>query len=102
MKGVASLVGHLALQPSALALLGLHYFAYHGFPILLVTLVVLLGNVNLLAGLGVVLCLATVMSVSSGRSIIACFAFLGVFPLVHAIATLAWWVPVTRSALTRR
>lgn len=102
MKGIISLSGHLARHPSALALIGVHYFAYHGIPILWMTLVVLLGCANLYAGVGVVLCLATVMSVLSGRSILACTAFLGVFPLVHAVATLAWWVPITRSALTRR
>ena len=102
MKGLASLLGHLVVHPSALALLGVHYFAYHGLPILLATLVVLLGSVNLLAGLGVVFCLATVMSFLSGRSIVACVAFLAVFPFVHAVATLAWWVPATRSTLTRR
>jgi cellulose synthase/poly-beta-1,6-N-acetylglucosamine synthase-like glycosyltransferase len=102
MKGIASLSSHLARHPSALALIGVHYIAYHGLPILWMTLVVLLGCANLLAGVGVVFSLATVLSVLSGRSILACVAFLGVFPLVHVAATLTWWIPVNRSALTRR
>lgn len=102
MKGITALVGQLALHPSALVLLNVHYFAYHGLPVLLMTLVLLLGSVNLLASLGVMFCLATILSFLSGRSIVACVAFLAVFPLVHAVATLTWWVPVTRSTLTRR
>ncbi|MFO0957171.1 MAG: glycosyltransferase family 2 protein [Isosphaeraceae bacterium] len=102
MKGIASLSRHLARHPSALVLIGVHYLAYHGIPILWLTLVVLLGCVNLLSGVGVILCLATVISVLSGRPTLACITFLTVFPLVHVVATLVWWMPVTRSGLTRR
>lgn len=102
MKGIASLSGHLTRHPSALALIGVHYLAYHGVPIIWLLLVVLLGYVNLIAGFGVALCSATVLSVLSGRSILVCVAFLGVFPIVHALATVAWWLPINRSTLTRR
>ena len=102
MKGIASLSRHLSRHPSALVLIEIHYLVYHGIPILWLVLVVLLGCVNFLASVGVVICLATVISVLSGRSILACVTFLGVFPLVHIVATLIWWLPITRLTLTKR
>ncbi len=102
MRGIASLFGHFVSHPSAFGLLGVHYLAYHGLPIFLMAAVVLVMVVSPLVGLCVFLSLAFLLSVFSGRSFVAAVTFLGVFPIIHALATLLWWVPLSRAMLTRR
>ncbi len=102
MRGLAFLFRRLASHPSAVGLLGIHYLAYHGLPIVAMVGVVLLMIVNPLAGCCVFFSLAALLSIFSGRSFFAAVAFLGVFPFVHVLASSLWWVPVSRSVLTRR
>lgn len=102
MRGLVCLLRHLLPYPSALGLLGIHFLAYHGLPIVAMIAVVWLTVLNPLAGGCVFFGLAVVLSIVSRRSFIASVAFLGVFPFIHLLATLLWWVPVKRSVLTRR
>jgi hypothetical protein len=102
MRGLACLSRHLAPDPVALGLLGAHYLAYHGLPILVMAAVVSLTVVSPLAGFCSFFSLAVLLSVCCGRSLVAAVTFLSVYPVVHALATLLWWVPLSRSVLTRR
>jgi len=102
MRGLVCLFRHLFPNTSALGLLGIHFIAYHGLPI--VAMIALLGLtfVNPLAGGGVFVGSAAVLSIVSRQSFLASVAFLSIFPLIHLLATLLWWIPVKRSVLTRR
>lgn len=102
MRGLACLVRHLLPHPTALGLLGIHFLAYHGMPIVAMFAVVWLTVVNPLAGFCVFFSLAAVLSIASRQSFFAAVAFLGVFPFVHVLATVLWWVPVKHCVLTRR
>jgi hypothetical protein len=102
MRGLVCLFRHLSSRPSALGLLGIHFLAYHGLPIVAMVAVVLLALANPLAGFCVFFGLAALLSILSGRPFLAVVAFLGVFPFTHVLATLLWWVPVRRSVLTSR
>ena len=102
MRGLACLFGHLAAYPSALFLLSVHYIAYHGLPILMVFSVLLLAFVNPICSLAVFLGLAFLLARLSGQSVLTAVTYMGVFPAVHLLATLLWWVPVGRSLLARR
>jgi hypothetical protein len=46
--------------------------------------------------------LATALSMLSRQSFLASVVFLSIFPFVHVLATVLWWMPVKRSVLTRR
>ncbi len=102
MRGLACLFGHLRSYPSAVGLLAVHYFAYHALPILAMVGIVLLTVANPVAGLGVFFFLALLLAIMSRRSLLAAVAFLAVFPVVHLLATLLWWMPASRSLLRRR
>ena len=102
MRGIASLFGHFSSHPSAVGLLGVHYLTYHGLPILVMVAVISLTVASPLAGFCVFFSLAALLSIFSGRSFVAAVTFLGVLPVVHALATLLWWVPLSRTMLTRR
>lgn len=102
MRGIASLFGHFASHPSAIGLLGVHYLAYHGLPIFVMAAVAFVTVVSPLPGLCVFFSLSTTLSVFAGRSFVAAVTFLGAFPVVHALATLLWWVLLSRTMLTRR
>ena len=102
MRGLACLFRHLSSHPSALGLLGIHYLAYHGLPIVVMIAILLLTVVNPLAGFCAFFGLATFLHVFSRQSFFAVVTFLGVFPFVHILATLLWWVPIRRSVLIRR
>ncbi len=102
MRGLACLIGSLFPHPSAVGLLGLHYLAYHGLPVLVMVAVATLTARNPPAGLLAFFGLAALLSAFSRRPFFAAATFLIVFPVVHAIATLLWWVPVSRALLTRR
>ena len=51
--------------------------------------------VNPLPGFCVFCSLAAVLSIASRQSFFAAIAFLGIFPFVHVLATLLWWVPAS-------
>jgi len=102
MRGLVCLFRHFLPHPTALGLLGIHFLAYHGLPIMAMFAVVWLTVVNPLAGFCVFFSLAAVLSIASRQSFFAAIAFLGIFPFVHVLATLLWWVPVKRCVLTRR
>jgi cellulose synthase/poly-beta-1,6-N-acetylglucosamine synthase-like glycosyltransferase len=102
MRGLVCLFRHLFPNPSACGLLGIHFAAYHGLPIVAMIAFLGLTAVNPLAGGCVFLGLAAVLCVVSRQSFLASVAFLGIFPFVHVLATLLWWMPVSRTVLTRR
>ncbi len=102
MRGLVSLIGHLSPKISALCLLGIHFIAYHGLPILAMIALLGLTFVNVLVGACVVVGMAAVLSIMSRQSFLASVAFLSFFPFVHVLAILIWWMPLKRSVLTRR
>ena len=102
MRGLMCLFRHLFPNPSALGLLVIHFTAYHGLPIVAMIALLSLTFVNPLAGGCVFVGLATLLSIVSRQSFFASVAFLSIFPVVHVLATVLWWMPVKRSVLTRR
>ena len=102
MRGLVCLFRHLLPHPSALGLLGIHFVAYHGLPIVAMIAFLGLTVLNPLAGGCVFFGLAAVLSIASRQSFLASVAFLSIFPFVHVLATVLWWMPVKRSVLTRR
>jgi cellulose synthase/poly-beta-1,6-N-acetylglucosamine synthase-like glycosyltransferase len=102
MRGLVCLFRHLFPHPSALGLLGIHFVAYHGLPILAMIAFLGLTVVNPLVGGCVFVGLAIVLSIVTRQSFLASVAFLSIFPFVHLLATALWWMPVKRSVLTRR
>jgi hypothetical protein len=102
MKGLAFLFGHLAAYPSALFLLSVHYIAYHGLPILMFFGVLFLGFVHPIFSLVLFLGLAFLLARLSEQSVLTAATYMGIFPVVHVLATLLWWVPAGRSLLARR
>ena len=102
MLGLVCLFRHLVSHPTALGLLGIHFLAYHATPIIVMILLLALTFVNPLAGFCVFVGLAAMLSIVSGQSLLASVVFISLFPFVHVLATLLWWVPVKRSVLMRR
>jgi hypothetical protein len=102
MKGLAALFRHLQPRPSAVGLLTVHYLAYHGIPIVTGVALALLALSNPLAALGVFVGLAALLAKCAKQPLRISCCFLVVFPMLHLLATLLWWVPVRRSVLTRR
>lgn len=102
MLGLVCLFRHLLSCPTAIGLLGIHFLAYHATPIIVMIVLLVLTFVNSLVGFCVFVGLATVLSIASGQSLLASVVFISLFPFVHVLATLLWWVPVKRSVLIRR
>lgn len=102
MRGIASLFGCLSRRPAAIGLLVVHWSAYHGIPIMGLVAIASLVAINSFAGICAFFILAAVISFYSGRSFRAAAAFLTVFPVVHLLATVLWWIPLSRTTLTRR
>lgn len=102
MKGLASLFRHLLSHPSAVGLLTAHYLAYHGIPIVTGVVVAFLLVMNPLVALVVFAGLAVLVAKCAKQPVSTSCCFLAVFPVLHLLATLLWWVPVRRSLLTRR
>jgi cellulose synthase/poly-beta-1,6-N-acetylglucosamine synthase-like glycosyltransferase len=102
MKGLARLFRHLAGHPSGIFLLTVHFLAYHGLPILLLSSLVSLSVVSPLLALTTLSAMIVLLARCSGRSYRTTATFLVAFPIVHCLATLLWWVPASRSYLARR
>lgn len=102
MKGLARLFGHLVWQPSAACLLIIHFLAYHGLPILVFLSLAILIVANPLAGAVTLALLIASIANCSGHSYLTTAAFLIVFPIVHCLAALLWWIPASDSYLSRR
>ncbi len=102
MRGLASLFGHLVSNPRAVLLLTIHYFAYHGLPILIFLTIVFVAVVSPIAGLAAFLGLATLLARLSDQSLWTTSTFITVFPILHCFASLMWWIPVSPSYLTKR
>lgn len=102
MKGLARLFWHLAGHPSACLLLGMHYLAYHGLPMLGALGVAFLAFVSPLAAFLAFSLLTVAFARSSRLPTLSIIAFLIVFPVLHVLASMLWWVPSRRSYLVRR
>ena len=102
MRGLACLFGHLAAHPSAILLLMIHYLAYHGLPILMFCAVISLAVVSPIGAVAVFLGLVLLLARLSGQSFRTSATFVAVFPIVHCLVTLLWWIPISRSYLARR
>lgn len=102
MKGLARLFSHIAGQPSAAILLAIHYLAYHGLPILLLSSLAVFSVVSPILAAAAFFAMTILLSRLSGHSCRTTAAFLIAFPLVHCLVSLLWWVPASRSYLARR
>lgn len=102
MKGLARLFGHIALRPSAVLLLTIHYCAYHGLPILLLSSFAIFSVVSPFSAAAIFLAMTVLLARCSGHSYTTTAAFLIAFPLLHCFTSLLWWVPASRSYLARR
>lgn len=102
MRGIASLFRVGVKEPAILGLLGVHYFAYHVIPVLMLAAIIGLTVVKPLAGVLVFASFVILLRACTRRSPFTIVSFLIVFPIVHLLATLFWWLPFKRSMLTRR
>ncbi len=102
MKGLAGLFAHLWTCPPAVLLLAIHFIAYHGIPMLFLSGIILLGLFSPASAGVIVLALVFVLSRSSGHSIWTAATFVAIFPVLHTLATLLWWIPASHSYLVKR
>jgi cellulose synthase/poly-beta-1,6-N-acetylglucosamine synthase-like glycosyltransferase len=102
MRGFFSLVRHFSGNPKALGFLGIHFIAYHGFPIL--WLICISSLFVSLPEFAVALLVASALLISrlSKQSLVASATFGVLFPLLHCFATLLWWIPFSRRRLNQR
>ncbi len=102
MRGLFTLAGHLTSQPKAIAFLLIHYIAYHGLPILFLFMLTCLAVFSPAGALLVFCIVATCVAILSRQTIAAAATYVMLFPLLHCLATLLWWVPLSRQRLTQR
>lgn len=102
MRGLMHLFQHLLQHPLAIVLLGIHFVAYHGLPIVAMIAILSLTASNPLCGLSVFFSSAAILSIASRQSLLTSCTFLGIFPFVHLLAMILWCVPLKRSILIRR
>ena len=102
MRGFVSLVFHLSPSPKALGFLFAHFVAYHGIPILWLIIVATIATTSTIVAVGILLIASIVVTLFSRPSFVAALLFLILFPLLHALAVLLWWVPISRDRLTQR
>ncbi len=102
MKGFMQLVWHLAAEPGALPLLAVHFLAYHGLPLIVLTVTCALCLNGPLFMIGWLLVIAILLSAAARCSLPAAIAYMTVFPLVHLLAVCLWWLPADRAFLSRR
>lgn len=102
MRGFMSLVFHLFPKPKALGLLFAHFVAYHGIPVLWLIIVATIATMSTIVAVGIVAIASILVTLFSRQSFVAAFSFLILFPLLHGLAVLLWWVPISRHRLTQR
>jgi cellulose synthase/poly-beta-1,6-N-acetylglucosamine synthase-like glycosyltransferase len=101
MKGLASLVWFFSSDPTALALLLIHYTAFHGVPILIGLVIWRLSFINVPVAIMLFTLLAAALAkLTRQRLRIAC-CYLAVFPCLHLVVSLCWWLPLRKSLLRR-
>lgn len=102
MKGFMALAWHMKRSPSAALRLGAHFVAYHVIPIVALTSLLLLCIRHPVLGLAAASLFAITTSALSGQNPAVGLAYWLTFPLLHALALLAWWLPMPSTFLTRR
>lgn len=102
MKGFARLLHHISRQPFAVLLLTVHFFVYHGLPVLLLLSLVTLSVVSPVSAVAIFLLITILLARCSCQSYRTAAIFLVAFPLIHFFASLFWWIPANRSYLTKR
>ena len=102
MKGFMALAWHMRRSPSAALRLGAHFVAYHAIPIVVLTSLILLSVKHPVLGLAAAGLFAITTSVLTRQNPAVGLVYWLTFPLLHALATLAWWLPVPGTFLTRR
>ena len=102
MRGFMSLVRHLSTKPKALGLLFAHFVAYHGLPILWLISIAIVATISPTFAVGIVVIASSLVALLSRQSFVAAVSFLTLFPLLHCLAVLLWWVPISRHRLTQR
>ena len=102
MKGFMALAWHMRRSPSAVFRLGAHFVAYHVIPIVVMTGLVLLCVTHPVFGIAAAGVFAIATSALTGHNPAVGLAYWLTFPMLHALATLAWWLPIPTAFLTRR
>jgi len=102
MKGFMALAWHMRRSPSATFRLGAHFVAYHLIPIVAMTGLVLLCVTHPVSGLPAAVVLAITTSALTRQHPMIGLAYWLTFPMLHAFATLAWWLPMPSTFLRRR
>jgi len=102
MKGLTSLMWGFSGQPSAVALLFVHYLVFYGFPILVGFEIWLLTITGPLAATSLFIGLAGVLAMSSRRTLPTACCYLAVFPCLLLTVSLLFWIPLHKSLLRRR
>lgn len=102
MKGLTRLFWHLSSKPSACFFLAVHFAAYHALPVLAAIAAIILLFFSPFAAGMLLIALTSTIKLQSRLPVRVILAFLVVFPLLHAFASLFWWVPARRSFLVQR
>ena len=102
MKGLARIVGNVWHHPAAIPLLVIHYFTYHGLPILAFSAILYAAMIRPISALVLAIAIAIFLARASRHSIWGVLTFLIALPLIHGFATLLWWIPVKQAILRRR
>lgn len=102
MRGFFALLKHLSNEPRAIALLLTHFVAYHAIPIIWLICLLYVAAFYPIAAFIIFVIAGCTTGLLSGQPLTAAFSFTLVFPLLHCLATLLWWIPISRKRLTQR
>ncbi len=102
MRGFVSLVWHLSSEPKALVFLFAHFAAYHGLPILWLICFVTIAMISPVVAIGIGVLASCLVGWLSQKSFATSVSFLVLFPLLHCLAVLLWWVPISHRRLMQR
>ncbi|HIA77490.1 MAG TPA: glycosyltransferase family 2 protein [Gammaproteobacteria bacterium] len=102
MRGFMSLVLHLSGKPKALGFLLVHFVTYHGIPILWLVSLILIATISTSIATVILAIVSGAIALLGRRSFASALAFIILFPLLHCLAVLLWWVPVSHHRLTQR
>jgi hypothetical protein len=102
MRGFFSLVAHLARQPKAIGLLAVHFAAYHGLPILWLLCLVALAILAPAVAVAFFATSAVLASLLSRQSLVVATMFFLLFPMLHCVVALLWWIPISHERLQQR
>ena len=102
MKGFMSLLAWHRCRPKAILFLLIHFVTYHAVPMLLFLVGGILLLMSPIYGAILLLLIASCGAYASGQPTAAVLVYMLVFPLLHAIVSTLFWLPVPTSFLRKR